>query len=175
MVICECVWHLQTGWDIPHNTDDEDVHRRIAKWAGASSGTEHIFFAICLNDTVIGYSAFNKSQNGYEVGYCFHSVYHGKGYAKESHIALLDYLHKIGITKFNAGTAMNNTPSVSLLKALGFELIGTENVSFYKDAQGNDIFLKVAFSNWIQPIISNLAGGIGKEISNYVRTKKNEL
>ena len=34
---------------------------------------------------------------------------------------------------------MNNTPSVSLLKSLGFELIGTEKVSFYKDAQGNDI------------------------------------
>ena len=33
----------------------------------------------------------------------------------------------------------NNTPSVSLLKSLGFELTGTENVSFYKDAQGNDM------------------------------------
>ena len=45
----------------------------------------------------------------------------------------------LGITKFTAGTAINNTPSVSLLKTLGFELIGTENVSFYKDAQGHDI------------------------------------
>ena len=34
---------------------------------------------------------------------------------------------------------MGNTPSVSLLKSLGFELIGTESVSFYKDSQGNDI------------------------------------
>ena len=33
-------------YDIPHNTEDEDVRRRIAKWAAASSGTEHIFFAI---------------------------------------------------------------------------------------------------------------------------------
>lgn len=61
-------------YDIPHNIDDEDVQRRIAKWADA-----------------------------------------------------------------NSGTAINNTPSVSLLKTLGFELIGTENVSFYKDTQGNDI------------------------------------
>ena len=30
-------------------------------------------------------------------------------------------------------------PSVSLLKSLGFELIETEKVSFYKDADGNDI------------------------------------
>ena len=126
-------------YDIPHNTDDEDVQRRIAKWAGANSGTEHMFFAICLGDTVIGYSAFNIREDGYEIGYCFHSVYHGKGYAKESHLALFDYLRTLGITKFTAGTAINNTPSVSLLKGLGFELTGKENVSFYKDAQGNDI------------------------------------
>lgn len=126
-------------YDTPHNTDDEDVCRRIAKWAGASSGTEHIFFAICLDDTVIGYSAFNIGEDGHEIGYCFHSAYHGKGYAKESHLALFNYLRTLGITKFTAGTAINNTPSVSLLKALGFELVETENVSFYKDAQGNDI------------------------------------
>ena len=40
---------------------------------------------------------------------------------------------------FTAGTAINNTPSVSLLKSLGFELTETENVSIYKDTQGNDI------------------------------------
>ena len=126
-------------YDKPHNTDDEDVQRRIAKWAGANSGTEHMFFAICLGDTVIGYSAFNIREDGHEIGYCFHSAYHGKGYAKESHLALFDYLRTLGITKFTAGTAINNTPSVSLLKSLGFELIGTENVSFYEDTQGNDI------------------------------------
>ena len=126
-------------YDKPHNTDDEDVQRRIAKWAGANSGTEHMFFAICLGDIVIGYSAFNIREDGHEIGYCFHSAYHGKGYAKESHTALFNYLQTLGITKFTAGTAINNTPSVSLLKTLGFELIGTENVSLYKDAQGNDI------------------------------------
>ena len=126
-------------YDIPHNADDVDVQRRIAKWAGANSGTEHMFFAICLGDTVIGYSAFNIREDGHEIGYCLHSAYHGKGYAKESHIALFKYLRTLGITKFTAGTAINNTPSVSLLNTLGFELIGTENVSFYKDAQGNDI------------------------------------
>ena len=126
-------------YDIPHNTDDEDVQRRIAKWAGANSVTEHMFFAICLGDTVIGYSAFNIREDGHEIGYCLHSAYHGKGYAKESHIALFKYLRTLGITKFTAGTAINNIPSVSLLKSLGFELTGTENVSFYKDAQGNDM------------------------------------
>ena len=126
-------------YDMPHNTDDEDVRKRIAKWAGASSSTEHMFFAICLGDTVIGYSAFNIRENGHEIGYCFHSAYHGKGYAKESHLALFDHMRTLGIKRLTAGTALNNMPSVSLLKSLGFELIETEKVSFYKDANGNDI------------------------------------
>ena len=54
-------------------------------------------------------------------------------------ILLQQLTNSIGITKITAGTAINNTPSVSLLKSVGFELIGTEKVSFYKDAQGNDI------------------------------------
>lgn len=126
-------------YDKPHNTDDEDVRTRIAKWAAANSGTEHMFFAVCLGDTVIGYVALNIRENGYEIGYCFHSAYHGKGYAKESHLALIDYMRKLDIKRLTAGTAINNTPSVSLLKSLGFELIETEKVSFYKDADGNDI------------------------------------
>ena len=45
-------------YDKLHITDDEDVQPRIAKWAAANSGTKHMFFAICLGDTVIGYIAF---------------------------------------------------------------------------------------------------------------------
>lgn len=126
-------------YDIPHITNDEAVRARIAKWAAANSGIEHMFFAVCLGDTVIGYSAFNIRENGYEIGYCFHSTYHGKGYAKESHLALIDYMRELGIERLTAGTAINNTPSVALLKSLGFELIETEKVSFYQDADGNDI------------------------------------
>ena len=126
-------------YDKPHITDDADVQPRIAKWAAANSGTEHMFFAVCLDDTVIGYIAFNIRENGHEIGYCFHSAYHGKGYAKESHLALIDYMRELGIKRLTAGTALNNTPSVVLLKSLGIELIETEKVSFYKDADGNDI------------------------------------
>ena len=38
--------------------------------------------------------------------------------------------------KITAGTALNNTPSVRLLTSLGFVLVGTETVSFYKDDEG---------------------------------------
>ena len=126
-------------YDTPHITEDANVQARIAKWAAANSGTEHMFFAICLDENVIGYIAFNIRESGYEIGYCFHSAYHGKGYAKESHLALFDYLRTLSITKFSAGTAINNTPSVKLLTSLGFKLVAQEKVSFYKDAEGNDI------------------------------------
>ena len=98
-----------------------------------------MFFAICLDEIVIGYIAFNIRENGHEIGYCFHSAYHGKGYAKESMLALFDYLRTLDITNFSAGTAINNTPSVKLLTSLGFQLVEQEKVSFYKDADGNDI------------------------------------
>lgn len=126
-------------YDMLHSTDDADVQPRIARWAAANSGTEHMFFAVCLDDTVIGYIAFNIRENGYEIGYCFHSAYHGKGYAKESHLALIAYMRDLGIKRLTAGTALANTPSVMLIKSLGFRLIGTEKVSFYKDADGKDI------------------------------------
>lgn len=99
-------------YDVPHNTEDEDVRVRISKWARANSGMEHMFFAVFCRDTLIGYVAFNIRENGYEIGYCFHSEYHGKGYAKESIKALLKYVRSLGITKIIAGTAINNIPSV---------------------------------------------------------------
>ena len=126
-------------YDKPHITDDADVQPRIAKWAAANRGTEHMFFAVCLHDAVIGYIAFNIRENGHEIGYCFHSAYHGKGYAKESLLALIEYMRSLGIKRLTAGTAINNTPSVALLKSLGFELIETEKVSYFKDTDGNDI------------------------------------
>ena len=92
-----------------------------------------------MQDVVIGYVAFNKRENGYEIGYCFHSNYHGKGYARESISSILDVMKDKGAVTIAAGTALNNTPSVRLLASLGFRQTGTEIVSFYKDAEGNDI------------------------------------
>ncbi len=126
-------------YDMPHNTAEEDVQPRIARWAQANSGTEHLFFAVCLNRAVIGYVAFNIRQTGYEIGYCFHTDYHGKGYASESLRAVIADLRELGLTRFSARTALSNTPSVRLLTSLGFQPIGTEKVSFYKDSRGEDI------------------------------------
>lgn len=127
-------------YDKPHNLDADNVRTRIARWADfTAAGTEHMFFAVCLDDAVIGYVAFNQHENGHEIGYSFHPAHHGKGYAKEALAALLSHLRGCGFTRFSAGTALNNIPSVKLLMGLGFKLVGTEKVSFYKDSQGQDI------------------------------------
>ena len=139
-------------YDKPHSTAPEDVRARIARWAEfTSKGTEHMFFAVCLQPhsgeqpaenqpkAVIGYIAFNRRENGHEIGYSFHPAHHGKGYAKEALTALLARLRENGFTRFSAGTALNNAPSVRLLTSVGFRLTGTEKVSFYKDNHGRDI------------------------------------
>lgn len=130
---------IYAQYDRPNDLDDRSVSRRIETWASFQESKEHLFFAVCLQDTVIGYAVFHKREDSYEVGYCFHSRYHGKGYARESVAALLDALRDRGVVRITAGTALNNAPSVRLLHALGFRLIGTELVSFYKDEAGSDI------------------------------------
>ena len=126
-------------YDMPHDTADVAVRSRIARWADCNGGTKHMFFAVCLQGRMIGYIAFNRRENGHEIGYCFHSDAHGKGYAKESHLALFEYLRGIGITRFLVRTAMENAPSIRLLASLGFHRTGTETVSFYKDENGADL------------------------------------
>lgn len=125
-------------YDMPHATDEESVRARICRWANAQ-GLAHMFFAVCLGDTVIGYIACNQREDSHEIGYCFHCAYHGKGYAKESFQALFSHLQALGIKWLTARTAINNIPSVALLQSLGFALTEYEKVSFYKDQDGKDI------------------------------------
>ena len=114
-------------FDCPHSTEEADVRPRIARWArAAQTGLDHLFFSVCLEAQVIGYISANIRPDGYELGYCFHSDFQGKGYAFE-------------IRKLIVGTALENTPSVALLNRLGFQLTATEQVSFYKDQKGQDI------------------------------------
>ena len=119
-------------YDRPFDTGEEAVRQRVARWASLSAcdTQDHLFFSVCLKDTVIGYLALNRRADSHEIGYCFHTDYHGHGYAGESIGALLAYAKENGIRRITAGTALNNLPSVRLLRALGFRQTGTETVSF---------------------------------------------
>ncbi len=98
-----------------------------------------MFFAVCLSDALIGYAALHRHGDACDLGYCFRSDHHGKGYAKESISAILGTLKQEGVTCVSAGTALDNIPSVRLLNSLRFRQTGTEKVSFYKDGNGEDI------------------------------------
>lgn len=127
-------------YDKPHPTDEAEIRARIARWASFADSAEHMFFGVCLDERVIGYIVCHDRGGGaYECGYCFDAAFHGRGYASEGFRALIGRLRNLGIKKLTAGTALNNAPSVRLLKKLGFELVGTEQVSFYRDSAGNDI------------------------------------
>lgn len=127
-------------YDVPHKSDANEIKSQVSRWEDANKGETHLFFAVCLGNEVIGYIDFHDIGNGYECGYCFHSDYHGKGYAKESYQALINLFSDRGIKRLTAGTALKNIPSVRLLNSLGFTQIGTEKVSFYQDEEGNDIY-----------------------------------
>lgn len=126
-------------YDCKHDTDDDIVRSKIEKWTTLRDSIAHMFFSVCLESTVIGYIAAHRNEESYEIGYCFHPNYHGKGYAKESIAAVINEIRKTGIKRITAGTAIKNISSVKLLKSLGFTQIGTEKVSFHKDENGKDI------------------------------------
>lgn len=127
-------------FDRPRDTDDAAVKSRISKWASVSESDEHLFFAVCLQGQMIGYIALHIRERGYELSDCFHADHYGRGYAYESiSAALREMKAQMNVTTFTAGTALENTPSVRLLHKLGFRQTGTEQVSFYKDENGQSI------------------------------------
>lgn len=131
-------------YDNYKDTNPESLQPRIARWAESTrNGNEHMFFATCLNGKMIGFTSMNVVVSAeYEIGYGYINKSQGKGYAKEALSAVLEYMKEIGATKIHAGTAIENIPSVELLKSLGFELTGTEQISFFKDDAGNDIIFE---------------------------------
>lgn len=142
-----CICHLQeTDWqemkniftdfnnsryavyDMPLPTEDEEAKSLTKRFAESN-----LFFAVFLKGSrdMLGYVCFHKEGDIYDLGYCFHSAYHSKGYAYESTKALIEYfVAEYGAAGFTAGTAIDNIPSCRLLEKLGFVCVSTETVSF---------------------------------------------
>lgn len=68
------------------DTTPESLQPRIAKWAEVTrQGNEHMFFATCLNDEMIGFTSMNiVASSEYEIGYGYTNKSHGHGYAQEA-------------------------------------------------------------------------------------------
>ncbi|MDE6213827.1 MAG: GNAT family N-acetyltransferase, partial [Lachnospiraceae bacterium] len=119
------------AYDRPLPTEDAEIEALTKQFVENS-----LFFAIYLLDKnqMIGYVCFHKEEEKYDLGYCFHSTYHSKGYAYESIKALIEYfVREYNAITFTAGTALANIPSCKLLEKLGFECVSTEEISFNED------------------------------------------
>lgn len=122
-------------YDIPLPVADKEIKLLCQQFA--KSG---LWFAVELDEIMIGYICFHDNNGDYDLGFCFHFDYHGKGYAYESCTAVMDHIAKERkMRTFTAGTALKNKPSCKLLEKLGFVLKETEILSLHKDARGNDI------------------------------------
>jgi len=126
-------------YDAPTPADAAESERRVRRMAESNRGERDRFWGVLLDRVIIGYVELHRSGDEAEIGYCFHSAYHRKGYASESCRALIGCYRDAGVKRFTAGCALCNTPSAELLRSLGFRLIGTEKVSFYKDENGEDV------------------------------------
>ena len=124
-------------YDAPHSTDDDEIKDLVKKFSESND-----FYIVLLSGKTVGTVDLHDTGSGYDIGYCFLSEYHGKGYAKESCKALINYYAEKGCGHFTAGTALKNIPSVKLLLSLGFRQVNTEQVTFYKDENGNDIYFE---------------------------------
>jgi len=76
-------------------------------------------------------------------GFSFLGKFQKKGLAFESVSALVNLTRKRNPSiHFHAGAALDNTPSMNLLKRLGFRLVSTEVLAFHRDKNGEPIFFK---------------------------------
>lgn len=126
------------AYDRPLPTEEERIQSLCAQFAASG-----LWFAVLLGQEMIGYICFHEEDGCYDIGFCFHSAHQGRGYAYESCRAVMAYLEENrGVTAFTAGTALANVPSCRLLAKLGFVLQATQQVSFYKDEQGEDILFE---------------------------------
>lgn len=115
------------AYDWPLPTGEHEARALVKQFAA------QLFFTVRLSATgeMVGYVCFHPDGDRYDLGYCFHSAYQGRGYASEGITALLDHLARTHpVAAFTAGTALDNIPSRKLLERLGFRLVSTETVSF---------------------------------------------
>lgn len=123
------------AYDMPLPVENDKIKPLCEQFSASG-----LWFSVWLNEKMIGYICFHQSGAAYDLGFCFHSDYRGKGFAFEACSALMEHIAKErGATVFTAGTALKNTPSCKLLGKLGFVLKETETLSFHKDQNGNDV------------------------------------
>jgi len=130
-------------------TSTEEI-KRITEWFADGDS----YLAVCLKTTrkLIGYIALNQGEKEdgleFNLGYCFNSDYHGKGYATEGCRAVIDYAFgQLAADRVITRTAAANDRSCQLLMRLGMRETGRSTGSFGKTQDGKSIeFVGLSFA-----------------------------
>lgn len=125
-------------YDHQFPTSDIEV-KKITEWF--AKGNKFLAAYDLTDNRVIGYIALNgEEEKEKDIGFCFRSLYQGKGYATEASIAVINYaFNTLNVDQITSGTANLNIPSCMLLSKLGFKKTSEEIVSFRKNSDGNPI------------------------------------
>ena len=128
-------------YDTQWPTDDASMPKILAYFIGEEPWC---WCAVELKATghVIGFVCAGRAgdDNTRGLGYTIRSDHQKKGYAYEACRALVQHCaENLGTTRFFAGTADCNAPSIKLLHKLGFTKVESVEGSFAKDAEGNPV------------------------------------
>lgn len=127
----------------------EEIKDIVEWFAGGDS-----YLAACLKTTnkLIGFIALNPGEEEgdveFNLGYAFHTDYHGKGYATEGCRAVLDHTFgPLAGERVVTTTAAANKPSCQLLRRLGMKETGQHTSSFQETPDGKPIeFASLSFA-----------------------------
>jgi len=126
----------------PYEVYNEEMAKNETK---KRTGTNEIL-AVCLKDNnkVIGELFYEKGEfDAMEIGFFFNSQYQGKGYAKESATALINFAFiKQGIRRITARCDSLNLKSRNLLDKLKMRKEGElkKHIYFKHDVSGNPLW-----------------------------------
>jgi RimJ/RimL family protein N-acetyltransferase len=125
-------------YDYATPTNETDARKVIQGFAG---GDRLLVLWEKQLQRLIGYIALmGKDIRQRDLGYCLHSTYHRRGYAREACEAVIRYAFtELGVDRLTSGTAIDNIPSNRLLYSLGFEKTGEETCSFRTSPAGEPL------------------------------------
>lgn len=125
----------------PYQPMSMDAVRRHLEWR--ISTDEMIAVEVKANHKMIGNVYLGKrDDDSLELGYVFNPAYWGKGYAKESCLALIELAFSQGVHRIFAQCDPENTNSWKLLESLGFEREAhlKQNVYFWRDSENRPLW-----------------------------------
>ena len=120
----------------PH-MDPAEVKALIAEWnTGKHNGRDFAMLGVWQGETLVGMiSLYRHTSEAVSIGPEIFSPYRRRGYAKEAMTLAMELAHQKGYKIVSQQIRTDNTASIALHTALGFETSG----AVYTNAKGNQV------------------------------------